>query len=818
MHDPDRSSRNIIPTLQQRLISRERLLHMLHQAHDRKLTVLSAPAGFGKTTLVATWLQTLPTNEVQVAWVALDSNDNDLVHFWQRLLAALARCNPDIAHEALATLLTAGASAPIEYVLTQLINRIATSSTRYLLVIDDYHLIVEPSIHRSLHLLLQHIPPQLNLVVLSRTEPPLPLADLRARGQALEVRAEQLRCTRTEIETFLTDVMGVRLTPAWLDEVQHSTEGWLLGLQLLGLSLQGTSDPTTTLTALRASTHPASAFLIEHVFQRQLPAMQTFLLKTSILDSLCAPLCDVLMETSNSQQLLEQLTQANLFLVALDGQRHWYRYHQLFADALRERLEREQPEQTRSLYQRASNWYALNGHLDAAINHALHAEAWETAADLIEQLPYVFTWANGFNESARQHRWLHQLPEAVLQARPRLCFIYARSIYVSASTAQIEHWLQRAESVDSTDNPTPEITNMLGEIAGYRAYLDMSRGDGQRTVSLCQTALPLLAANNFTARADVLFTMAVTNIYEGHGATGAQTLLDAADLIYRTGDVWSAVLWRSLAGAWQAFQGHLHVAWQTLEQAAQLAQEPYGHPLPISAYTLCFQADILREWNRLDEALALIRQAYTFTELINSPHFAMIAQPVLARILRTRGDLAGAYAAIQQLDQVPAHWSRARALYAVVDQVQIWLAVGAVDRINTAMKTFRTQRDSMRLPREYEDLAQIYVLLTQQQPAKARKLLRPLINSAHRQGRISQSIEGLILTALAAQQQSHQTAALAALTTALRLAEPQGYIRRFVDAGEPIQRLLIRLQAQQLEPTPYIDRLLAVFAAQTMVE
>src|SRR6266446_1551341 len=518
------STKFFVPSSSSALIPRPRLTRLLDEGIGCPLTLVSAPAGFGKTTLLSAWVHALQEDHPRVAWVSLDEGDNDLVRFWTYVLTALDHVQPGRYRE-LVSYLHTQQSPPVQSILTALINRLVEQTEQVVLVLDDYHLITEQAIHRARSYLLDHLPPQLRVILSSRSDPPLPLARLRACGQVLEVRTDQLRCTLEEARVFLREVMGLTLADQELEEVEGHTEGWLVGLRLLGLSLQERTDPGDVLEELHGSQRYILDYLMEEVLRRLPPSVQTFLVRTCVLKRLSASLCDVVLEQTDSQELLEFLEQANLFLVSLDRQRRWYRYHALFAEALRYRLEHTQAELAPALHHRASVWYAEHGQTTEAISHAITAREWPWAADLLEQVSAPI-WGN--SEHARVRHWLEQLPVEVVRSRPRLCLAYAKTLFMVAPYMTMERWLHDAETalqatVTTSTNETAEPgafppserqerDNLLGEIAAYRAIITgYYLGEGHATLACCQQALAHLSAENLLARAEVAYAQSLAS-------------------------------------------------------------------------------------------------------------------------------------------------------------------------------------------------------------------------------------------------------------------------------------------------------------------
>ncbi|HKF35879.1 MAG TPA: AAA family ATPase [Ktedonobacteraceae bacterium] len=535
-----------VPVSSHVLVARPRLSTLLDKGFQCSLTLVSAPAGFGKTTLPSSWVQALPKETAQVAWVSLDEQDNDPLRFWKYVFTALDRLQPGLCSEFVTYLHTQQAPS-IQYLLTALINRLAEHPQRWLLVLDDVHLVTEPVIHTSLTYLLDHLPAQLRIILASRSDPPWPLARLRASGQLLEVRAEQLRATAEEAALFLREVMGVQLSDQELAVVQQRTENWLVGLQLVGLSLQGIS-PTINrdilpggqvtkrdlLSEVSGNQDYILDYLTDEILHQQPRAIQTFLLSTSILEQLSAPLCDAVLEQQGSQHVFEVLERSNLFLTPLDNSRHWYRYHALFAQALCYRLEQADQEGLHALHLRASHWYAQQGQTNEAVQHALQAHAWEFAADLIEPVTQTFLWIR--HELPMLWRWLEQLPSQVVRQRPRLCLAYASILHLAARIKEAGPWLEAAETAiaatrassaaltaDDTQPTSLSMTGghaqdkLLGEMLARRALIAVYYGESKTASILCQQALAHLSEQDLYERAIVANARGWVSITEDRG-------------------------------------------------------------------------------------------------------------------------------------------------------------------------------------------------------------------------------------------------------------------------------------------------------------
>ncbi len=842
-----------IPSSPHVLVPRPRLSTLLDEGYQRSLTVVSAPAGFGKTTLLSSWVQTLPKEAAQVAWVSLDEQDNDPVRFWMYVFTALDRLQPGTCSEYVSYLQTQQAPS-IQYVLTALINRLTERQERWLLVLDDFHLLVEPAIHAFLTYLMEHLPPQLRIILASRNDPPLPLARLRARGQLLEVRAEDLRTTDAEAAAFMREVMGVDVSDQELVAVQQRTENWLVGLQLVGLSLQASSAPTRELLSeVNGNQDFILDYLTDEILNQQSLSTQTFLLHTSILERLSAPLCDAVLEQQGSQQLLELLVRSNLFIIPLDSRRHWYRYHALFAQALRYRLEQAEHEKLQALHLRASQWYAQQDQTNEAVQHALQAQAWEFAADLIEPVTQKFLWIK--HELPMLWHWLEQLPQQVVRRRPRLCLAYASILHLAARIKETEPWLREAEAAIAASRessttwqpqgshtsplrPLPrhfkitdhhlvvetqhELDRLLGEILARRALIAVYYGESKKASTLCEQALTHLSEQDLYERAIVANALGWVSINEDHGVEAADRLLETSALMQAAGNSGAAINYMSVAAYYMTFQGHFNQAWQLLEHAIEFTAQPGVPPSALVDLPKAYQAELLRERNQLDSALELALQGIQLAGQVGYTLYLDVIYMVLMRIHLSRGELTAAKEALQQVLQLallqdnPFYY----AWIISVDQVRLWLASGELEQAINWTHAL-DQREPLLSPfaRERQEVARVRVLLAQERALEALERLEPLLINAQTAERWYHAVQMLILQTLGYQMCQEGAKAIRSLTQAVRLAESEGYIRSFVDEGAPMAVLLatLRESEQKQGPTPYIDRLLTAFALEDRV-
>ena len=661
------------------LISRPRLTALLEGSLHCPFTLVSAPAGFGKTTLLAAWKQSLPVGKPLVAWVSLDEEDNEPRLFWTYVLTALQLQRPE-AFAPLVRQLQSPQAPPLQYILTGLINALVEGPDEFLLILDDYQLITEQQVHNTLAYLIEHLPPQLHIILATRADPPLPLPLLRAQRHALEVRTDQLRCTLEETKTFFQEVMSLRLPDEVIQEIKDRTEGWLVGLQLLGLSLPERADPLTLLEQVSGDHRYILDYLTQEVLQRQPQEVQTFLLYTSILDKLSVSLCDAVMGQAGSQQMLQRLEQTNLFIVSLDDRRQWYRYHALFAEALRYRLERAHADLIPSLHYRASLWYAQRNQITHAVLHAFHAKEWNWAAELIERHPLLsLTWGASKHEFAMFQQWLGLLPTEVVHSRPHLCIDCTRLMWTSAPLPRLQNWLDTAEATLLAlltkqapkavshslliSQATPEQKDLLGDIFSFRAWLQCFQANGEPALSLCQQALNLLSPDNNMVRAVICKTRAI--VYYSSSLNEAEAavkgILQSVSFARAAGQSALAVGLASTLLPCLIAAGQLHEAQRMSYQIIGQEEQSAGPVFSDGGWPAIFRADILREWNTLDnacslaeEAISLCRQAESLVSII----FLFWGYAVLLRVYLSCGNFDAAYSVLQQFEHVGTHMNQ----------------------------------------------------------------------------------------------------------------------------------------------------------------
>ncbi len=809
-----------VPRLRAQFIRRSRLVERLQQGMERALTLVSAPAGFGKTTLVAQWLAESST---PVAWLSLEPEDNDPVRFLSYLIAALQRLDPHVG-TAVLPLLHAPRPAPPERVMALVINELIAGAARdFALVLDDYHVISAEAIHRALIFLLGHLPSHMHLIIATRADPPLLLAGLRARGQLTEVRAADLRFATDEVSAFLREVMELDLPSETIAALEHRTEGWVVGLQLAALSLQGGADVSGFLAAFTGSHRFVLDYLSEEVLSRQPAVVQTFLLHTSILERLSGTLCDAVAGQQGGQAMLEALDRANLFVVALDEERGWYRYHHLFAEVLKSRLQQGEVSLVAELHRRASAWYEQHEMLAEAIQHALAAPDLERATHLIEHHGISFALRG---EVHTMLGWLNALPDAVVRRHTRLCLYSAVMLLFTNQVEAAETRLHDVEQGLLVTVPNDQDRVIRGQIALIRANLLRSCGDLARALAFARQALELLPETEDRFRLPALVGVASSYLVSGDVTLAAEQVAMATVAFVRASDDLFALLQSiTCLARLQGLQGQLRRAASTYGEAVRVLPGQGGLQSLLGSPAYYFGlGDLLREWNELDAAE---RHLVDGMDLVKGtlPVFAdevTLGYIALARLQQARGEYSRALATLdafmdlaRQRHFVPQLLARGRAVRAQVELAQANLAA-AIRWADESGLSLADEDLSYPLEQEYLALARVCIAQGRDDPARpflqeALGLLDRLLQDAEAKARLGSALEILVLRALALQAHGDRIGALTTLEHALTRAEPEGYIRLFVDEGVPMRTLL--RQAHGIVPD-YVATLLAVFGEQ----
>jgi LuxR family maltose regulon positive regulatory protein len=797
------------------LVTRPRLLERLdaglYQANGftRELTLVSAPAGYGKTTLIAEWLNQWNKGErikdrIQpfvsaqdklasiilhppgATWLSLDDSDNDPVRFLGYFIAALRGVDEHLGEIALSALQSPQPPPP-EIVLTTLVNDIASVSTPFILTLDDYHVIQSPSIHRQLTFLLDHLPPQIHLVILTREDPLLPIARLRARGQVLEIRQDDLRFTAGETADFLKRVMGLSLSSHDLAELERCTEGWIAGLQLAALSMQGHQDLSGFIQAFTGSSRFILDYLVEEVFKQQSPEVKDFLLQTSILERLSGPLCNAVTGKTASQELLEVFEQSNLFIVPLDQSRRWYRYHHLFAELLRHRLRTSHPDREIKLHQRASGWFEAEGLTGEAIQHALAAQEWRRAGALIQSISADFLKRG---EVLTIIGWFQSLPEEVLLSDPRLCFEYCWSLLLASQYDAATPLLERLEQ-SAINTPT-----FLGEIYAAQAYLARGVGNHERMMKRSQQALELLPKSSVVSRGIVAVNLGLAYWHIGQMGDAEKVLTEALELAHATGNLYAALTALIFLGRVIAVRGQLQQAAEYFNRAIQ-----QGENMPINALAYMDLATLYYEWNKLDVSDNYLQKAAALCRQSQNDEFLVGCLLLFLRLRIAQGDTAGAEEALEQAwglvhaGKIPTPMAKR------LDAAQAYMLI---EKGESVVEWRQRLTDKV-------DCHPFYRFLG---VTKARTLpdiqARGYLESLSQIAQANEWGYGLVaIRALQASIAETQAEAMIYLTQALQQAEGGGFIRSFVEVGEKLIPLLQETARRGVSPD-YVRRILAV--------
>ncbi|MEP7356627.1 MAG: LuxR C-terminal-related transcriptional regulator [Anaerolineales bacterium] len=823
------------------MVPRARLIERLNEGLKRRpgLSLVSAPAGFGKTTLVTTWLT---GGERGVAWLSLDEGDNDPARFLTYVVAAVQTIAANVGAEALG-MLQSPQLPPSEAILTALLNDLARLPDDLVLVLDDYHVIEAPLVDQALGFLVEHLPPQLHLVITTREDPQLPLARLRARGQLTELRAADLRFTAAEAAEFLNTVMGLSISAADVAALEDRTEGWIAGLQLAALSMQGQQDVAAFIQAFAGDHRYIVDYLVAEVLERQPEAVRRFLLQTAILDRLSGPLCDAVTGQEGGGTRLEALERGNFFVIPLDDRRQWYRYHHLFADVLRAHLRAEQPEQVASLHRRASDWYALHDSAGDAIRHALAAEDFGRAADLVERA--VPAMSRSRQESVVLG-WLRALPDDMVRARPVLCFHYAWALLTmgelesgEARLQEVERWLDTRRERLAAATPEKilvdeaELLRLPGWIAVQRAALAHARGDVAGTVKDARRALDLLPADDYLWRGAAASILGLAAWASGDLEAAGRSYTEGMANVRRAGNLSDAIGCAIALADIRIAQGRLAEAMRTYEQALQLALGRDGPVLRGTADVYIGMSELLRERNDLSAATEHLRRSQALGERAGLPQYPYRWRVAQARIQEAQGDWVGALELLQEAQRVYVSDYLPDARPVAAWKTRGWVAQG---RLREALGWVREQGlsvdDELSYLAEFKHITLARVLLarhpdnpTPDALPGAVRLLARLLQAAEAGQRTASVIEILVLQALAHRAQGRLPAALEALERALTLAEPEGYVRMFVDEGPPLAAMLAEATKKNIAPN-YVRQLLAAFGGpderapvkQTLVE
>ena len=827
-----------IPLPRPNIISRPRLVNRLASGLDCKLTLISAPAGFGKSTLLS---ECAKTCHRPIAWITLDHGDNDPSRFLSYLVAALQRVEAEVGESAMLALQSPQPPA-LDSLITGLINEIVEIPSPSVLVLDDYHVITNQDVQNAVFFLIEHLPPNLHMIIASRSDPPWPLARLRARGDMLELRVNDLRFTAEEATTFLNDIMGLNLSPDDIVELESRTEGWIAGLQMAALSMTGHQDVSNFVKSFSGSHRFILDYLVEEVLEIQSPELQDFLFKTAILGRMNASLClailgdsqvgelevfaddsvDALQQILTSpQEILEYLDSANLFVISLDEERCWYRYHHLFADLLRSRLVETHSEQVGQLHRRASEWFEEQGLVAEAVNHAIAADDFDRTAQLVSghALSMVF-----HGELKTILEWLDALPAEVVNTRPWLCAAHAWGVVSVGQVEETEQMLQKAESaMAEVDEMHPgEDKRLLGHIYAIQTYVSWLTGDITSAIEYAQKSLDHLPEWDLLVRAwssSLLGSMlrtagdlsAVSDVYSQSVAMS----LKAGDYNFAIDTLWER-------GVLEHRQGKLHQVMRTCQEALQL-EEDYirlgGRRLPATGYTYARMSLIYTEWSELEAAVHYALQGVDLCRRWGLADAIIHSYISLAIALQTSGDSQGALEATREAKQIAIDISPWYMAIVAVCEANIRLDSGDLDAAaRWAEESDLNMEGELDFQHMEEYVLLSKVLITQERLDEAKQFISRLIEIVESVGAIGYQIKLLVYQSLLLYAKGKGDAALDVLERAVRLGEEEGYVQSIIGAGKRVGELLSKLSFRS---TPiiqdYLRRLISASEAEDSV-
>ncbi len=790
-----------IPPVRPNQINRPRLSDLMKGGLDKALILVSAPAGYGKTTLVSNWLR---ESQLPTAWLSLDDGDNDPIRFLQYLCTALLPIAPGIQGD-LPGRLQGIQPAQFESVINILANEMNSILEPFVLVLDDFHVIHSQADLKMLSHLLEHLPPQAHLAILTRSDPPLPLARLRSRGQLLDIRADQLRFTHAEVAAFLNDAMKLALSAGDLTALEARTEGWIAGLQLAALSMQASKDIHGFVSAFTGSHHYVMDYLVEEVLKLQPKKVSTFLLQTSILDRMCGKLCEAVVSTdedgpANGQAMLESLEEMNLFTVPLDDERHWYRYHHLFADVLRKRLESRHPKLPSELHRRASQWYEQNGFITESIQQAIEGGDADRAAQLIEgngcfllisgEVTNFLSWSNAIEFKSDVHPWL-----AIQKG-----WALALDGYLD----QVEATLQLPDKLLASLEPSPEIYTMKGTIAAARAYCANSRGDtrtAEENARLSLELLPDCSSISQSIRSVATSLLGDASRINGNLEEAIRAYTEAVRIGQAAGNPHMVIIAQTNLADVFLEQGQLRRAASLYSRSLEMALRPDGQRSPLAAPVYTGLGLIAYEQNRLEEAARNIQLCLDLCRKWHDPDRMAAAYAILARIENARNEPEAAQKAARESERISQDLSFVSQRSSHRDTgLAASEAVHGEEKKQSRLVGNRDLSPEADIPYqrqpEYLILLREFYAKKDYRPALA--LSKRLLRQAELSGRKGLMIEVLILQALIFQGIKEMENALAVLETALSLAEPEEFVRSFLDGGEAMTRLLCQFQARQV--------------------
>ena len=812
------------PIVPPELVSRPRLIERFEAGLHRKLTLVSAPAGFGKTTLLTEWAHRSQENsqaQVPVGWISLDKDDNDPSRYWTYFIASLQRVHPDLGRS-LPDIIQSPQPPPVESFLTILINEmIVIKPEPFVLILDDYHMIENEAIHSAMAFFLEHMPSQMHLVISSRVDPPLPMALLRGRGQLNEFNAADLRFTFGETEAFFNEVMKLGLSKLGIKVLENRTEGWVASLQMAAISMRGHNDIQKFIYSFSGSQRYVLDYLTEEVFNQQPVDVQSFLLETSILDRLTAPLCNAVTKRNDAMEKLDYLETANLFLVPLDDERKWFRYHPLFADLLRNQLTRSLPDLPLKLHHQASLWFEQEGLSADAIDHALAAGNFEKAADLIEVIAVPMITVE--SKVSTLLKWLAKLPDELITTRPWLCVTLAGARMAAGRLEDVEPLLRSAEEIlsvaegEKDDEPFADQAKIRSVILALRASASaQGEIDIYGNLDHLREAFEQLPDDETFARSPIALNLGLAYAMRGEMDTASHFLNETLKLGQSTGNSYIALISIGCLAEIQGKMGLLHQAAETNRHAIRLGAEwsDGEEPLSASSYAHISLAQILYQWNELEEASQHFTLGIQLSEQCGTALIVQFFYPGLALMeefqsktnsISELGDMAKRISSTSHNALLSRLWdawqARLSLAHGDIEATQRWAACHEIDL---------STQEPPDLWQEFSYLTLVRLYIARDKAEEIDELLEKMRQKAQSEGRLGSVIEILVLQSISLKTQGKTDQALKKLEQVLSLAQPEGYVRVFLDEGRPIKELLLQAASRGIAPE-FVSKLLGSF-------
>jgi LuxR family maltose regulon positive regulatory protein len=799
-----------IPSPRPALVTRSALIEKLNaglwlrESFSRKLTLVSAPAGYGKTTLISEWIHSLGSANFEIAWLSLDEGDNDPKRFLTHLILALQQLDQNLGETTLSLMQASQPPRP-ETIFTALINEISLLHSPSLLVVDDYHVIQNGEIHEQLGFFVEHLPTQMHLVIMTREDPSLPLSRMRARGQMVEIRQADLRFNLKECTDFLQRVMALDCSSEDATTLEQRTEGWIAGLQLAALSMQNCEDVHSFVAAFYGSHHYIMDYLVEEALKLQPDNVSMFLLQTSILDRMCGPLCDAVTTTEalarlDGQETLETLAQKNVFIIPLDNERHWYRYHHLFADVLNRRLEHSFPHLVPELHRRASRWFEENELCEEAIHHALMAKDQERAAYLVDKHGCNLLMRGEVNNLLK---WIEAV-EPHSEMLPWVAIQKAWALALTGRLDRIEQPIQIAGRLISSLEPTDEVKTMSGAIIAAQACVAKIRGEAHLAAKFAHQALDCLPeTNDFSCSLRSVGTSILGDAswMQGDLVEARHAYLDAVQIGHAAHNIHMVMIMNSNLAEILTEQGELHQAASIFSETLQLAALPSRQTSPLADRAYFGLGKLSYEWNSLDTASLNVRLGLQLCHKWAIRDSQAVGYILLARIHQVHCQPDKVREAIRYAEQISNEYPLALRLSSWVKSslARLWLEQGNLEKpAQFIRQSGIAANDDILYLREPEYLVLARYLMAQRDYEAVLSLGKRMLPGAEAMQRTERMVEVLVLEALAYQGRKNIDQALTTLERAISLAQPEGYMRIFLDEGEPMAKLLYQAKLNRI--------------------